>query len=205
MRKPCGSASLVTGLDDQQTGSGNFLLLTGQDMCLGFNQTLVAGQQYEVCFYAAAWDHTAATKETVTVTPAVDIFNGATNRTWVNGNANSGAIFPTHYPNGGTFPQYQAGTHDYFNDISLTGTWNDATTTENDETALDWNFYSFTFTANSTSETAFLSLFGTASSPGGTTPGLALDNIKLNAVPEPTSATLLAAGGLLLALRRRRN
>ncbi|MEZ5330065.1 MAG: PEP-CTERM sorting domain-containing protein [Verrucomicrobiales bacterium] len=197
-----GEANLVTGLN-AHSGS-NFLLLTGQDMCLGFNQILVADQQYEVCFYAAAWDYTAATKETVTVTPVVDIFNGGTpGHTWVNGNANTGTVFPGSYT-GGTFADYQGDTADYFNDISLTGTWNDATTTENDELALDWNLYTFTFTANSTSESVFLSLFGTATSTGGTAPSLALDDIKLVAVPEPTSGSLLMATGLLLGLRRRR-
>jgi hypothetical protein len=206
-----GTASLVTGLN-AQSGS-NFLLLTGQDMCLGFDNAttpLAANQQYEVCFWAAAWDYTAQSSTeagksvNVQVTPTVDIYDGAKGKTWVNGNANTATPFAGKY-NGGTFAEYQAGTKDYFNDISLTGTWNDAATATNDETALNWNFYSFTFTTNSTSESVFISLFGTATSTGGTAPGLALDNIKLNAVPEPTSATLLAASGLLLALRRRRN
>ena len=190
-----GSASLVTGLDAQD--GNNFLLIEGQDMCLGFNTPLVASQQYEVCFYAAAWDHTKA-GGSVVVTPVVDVHNSVSGRTWVNGNGTSAAEFGNFYT-GGTFADYQNGTADYFNDISLSGTWNDATTITNDPNALDWSLYSFTFTATSNDEQAYISLLG------GDNIGLALDNIKLNAVPEPSTGLLVVLSFGALALRRTRH
>lgn len=192
-----GEAFLVTSLNAQD--GSNFVLINGQDMCLGFNQPLVAEQQYEVCFYAAAWDHTQGTKNPVSVAPSIDIFDGSSNRTWVNGNAAGATEFPNHYSTGGTFGDYQAGENDYFNDITLSGTWDNASTNENDPNALEWSLYSFTFTANSSNESAFISLLG------GDNRGLALDNIKLTAVPEPATGLLLAASGMLLSLRRRRS
>jgi choice-of-anchor C domain-containing protein len=90
--------------------------------------------------------------------------------------------------------------------VSVTASFD---TSNTDLTNMGWITHSFTFTANSTSETlTFLSLT-TGNSGNGTYPfafGPALDNVSVTAVPEPSTWAMMILGFLgvgFMAYRRK--
>lgn len=181
-----GDYQVATGFDAQD--GTNFGLLSTANTCFGFDGSAIglsAGQEYQISFYIAALDPNIA--------------------------ATNFSVSAAFEASDGTVGQFQGTDEqglDFFNaNFSAPNTFTDpgfapAATTTNDTSDIDWVLYTTTFTYDPSVTQLYVSGFG----DDGVGSNMALDNIAIEAVPEPSSAILclLGAGAWVFFGRRRR-